>query len=229
MWRLNLPLRRRCRRARTPWPSRKPTGSWLAGLSAASAHGRTPVLWSCAIFGVRRPGGCAYCSSDAPLGALLTAPVAGRDLVQTVTTQLPSDYEFGPLAAPLPPDFDTWIEIERAEEARAPGPFVGPDVAEYYYVTYPMGGDGSAWPQLPSLLARQDAPGYLSVVLIPTVMTAHERAAVDHVNTLAQHLAAPQSGYDSSATRGQRQLTQPRAMCTSPGAVIRDSMASLPA
>ena len=117
-------------------------------------------------------------------------------LLDTVVGQFPPGYSFGPLSRHLPDGMDDWVEIERAEEVRSPGPFVPPGIADYYYLVHPFVGDGTAWPELPRVLIGLSRPGFLSIALIPTVMTAGERAAVDHVTTLARHLSEPQSGYD---------------------------------
>ena len=125
-----------------------------------------------------------------------TARSWASHMLDSVTRQLPAAYQFGPLAASVPEGIDTWVEIERAEETRRPGPFVPPEAASYYYLIHPLTGDGTAWPELPKLLTRAQSPGFLSLALVPTVMTDNERSAIDHINTLARHLAEPQPGYD---------------------------------
>jgi hypothetical protein len=115
-------------------------------------------------------------------------------LLETVTALFPPGYEFGALDGALPDDVTSWVEVCRAEEMRPTGPFVPPGLADYYYLVHPLAGDSSAWPDLPGVLARSGAPGFLSIALLPTVLTETERSSVDRVVTLAQHLSAPQQG-----------------------------------
>src|ERR1035438_5775831 len=125
---------------------------------------------------------------------------AGRELagkiLKGITSLFPGGYEFGPTQGYLPNVIPTWAEIERAEEIRAPSPFVPPNLASYYYLIYPLAGDGSGWPSLPRALADARDPGFLSVALLPTRMTDLEREAIDRVCTLAQFLSEPQQDYD---------------------------------
>ncbi|MGY1774079.1 ATP-binding protein, partial [Blastococcus sp. SYSU D00813] len=140
------------------------------------------------------------------LRVLVVARAAGRSMdsarqwathmLQAVADQFPPGYEFGPLTDALPTDITAWAEVQRVEEVRAPGPFVPPGLADYYYLVHPLAGDGSAWPTLPAVLSRASSPGFLSIALVPTVLTDLERQAVDHVVTLTRHLAEPQQGYD---------------------------------
>lgn len=117
-------------------------------------------------------------------------------MLQNAVALFPPGYEFGPLREPMPHDIMAWAEIERTEETRQPGQFVPPGTVGYYYLIHPLGGTGSGWPSLARALASIDEPGFLSVVLVPTSMTDLERQAVDHVCSLASHLAAPQQTYD---------------------------------
>jgi Helicase HerA, central domain len=140
------------------------------------------------------------------LRVLLIARAAGRSLasarawaarmLENVVAFFPEGTAFGPVQAPLPTGVGAWAEVERVEEVRPPGPFVPAETASYYYLVHPLGGSGAGWPGLPGALARASAPGFLSVVLMPTAMTGLEQAAVDHVCTLARYLSEPQQGYD---------------------------------
>jgi DNA helicase HerA-like ATPase len=126
---------------------------------------------------------------------LVSARASASQILSGMTGLFPSGYNFGPLTEPMPQDITAWAEIERAEEERVPGPFVPSDI-EYYYLIYPLGGGGTAWPRLPKLLADLQHPGFFSVALIPTRMTEMERQAIDHIGTVMQYLSEPQQGYD---------------------------------
>ncbi|MGX7681579.1 ATP-binding protein [Jatrophihabitans sp. DSM 45814] len=131
------------------------------------------------------------------LGSRLeTARSWAGQMVENAVALFPPGYEFSSVQSPLPAGIESWVEIERAEETRATGPFVPTDVASYYYLIHPLGGSGSGWPSLANALASIDQPGFLSIVLLPTAMTDLERRAVDHVCSIATHLAAPQQTYD---------------------------------
>jgi DNA helicase HerA-like ATPase len=127
---------------------------------------------------------------------LESARAWAAQLLDNLTALFPAGYEFGSLQQSLPLDISAWAEIERAEEVRTPGPFVPPTAASYYYLIHPLGGSGVAWPSLPHALAEIDAPGFLSVALIPTALSDLERQAVDHICGLAQHLSQPWQDYD---------------------------------
>lgn len=73
---------------------------------------------------------------------------------------------------------------------------MAPSVASYYYLLYPLGGDGTGWTDLPRALAANNQPGFLSIALLPTHLTDLEREAVDHVSTIASYLSEPQQEYD---------------------------------
>ena len=94
-----------------------------------------------------------------------------QQLLTTVASLFPAGYEFGDLQTALVGDFNAWVEIEREEEERPVGPFTNTSVVSYWYLLHPMVGDGSGWPALPGLLARSNAPGFLSVLVTPTVLT----------------------------------------------------------
>lgn len=131
------------------------------------------------------------------LGSTLASAHAwARQMLDTVIREFPSDFSFGELTGPISEDIRAWMEIERAEEIRSPGPFVPPALVSYYYLVHPFAGDALAWGQLPSFLVQAPGAGFLSIALIPTVVTENERSAVDHITTLARHLSEPQSGYD---------------------------------
>jgi DNA helicase HerA-like ATPase len=119
-------------------------------------------------------------------------------MLENVVALFPAGTTFGPPRAALEAGdwAGAWAEVGRVEEVRAPGPFVPPETAGFYYLVHPLGGTGAGWPGLPAALTRLAAPGFLSVVLIPTVLTDLERAAVDHVCTLARHLSEPRQDYD---------------------------------
>jgi DNA helicase HerA-like ATPase len=127
---------------------------------------------------------------------LESARTWAAQMLENVTALFPAGYEFGPVQTALPDMIEAWAEIERVEEARLPGPFVPPGVASYYYLVHPLGGSGAAWPGLPRVLADVARPGFLSIALVPTIMTDLERAAIDRICTLARHLSEPQPGYD---------------------------------
>ncbi len=117
-------------------------------------------------------------------------------MLRNVAGLFPAGYDFGPIQGHLPVDVQAWVEIERAEEVRSPGQFVPRDIASYYYLLHPLGGSGAGWPSLPRALAANDRPGFLSITLFPTTMTDSERAAIDHISSIARYLSEPQSGYD---------------------------------
>ncbi len=127
---------------------------------------------------------------------LASARTWAAQMLDSVTALFPAGYEFGPVQAAVPDMMEAWAEIERVEEVRSPGPFVPQGLASYYYLVHPLAGSGSAWPALPQVLTDVGRPGFLSIALVPTVMTDLERAAIDRICTLAQHLSEPQPGYD---------------------------------
>lgn len=123
------------------------------------------------------------------------ARASAAQILSGVTALFPGGYSFGPLSKPMPQDVTSWVEIERAEEERVPGPFVPPQIG-FYYLVYPLGGGGTAWPRLPKLLAELDYPGFFSVALIPTRMTDLERRAIDYVETTMRYYSEPQQNLD---------------------------------
>jgi hypothetical protein len=125
-----------------------------------------------------------------------TARAWAEEMLRNATTCFPAGSTFVPSAPPTCHYADGWAEIERAEEVREPASSVPPGVASYYYLLHPLGGSGRAWPTLASALATAERPGCLSIVVMPTVMTFTERAAVDHVCSAARTLSAPWLTYD---------------------------------
>jgi len=131
------------------------------------------------------------------LGNTLQSGRAWADhMLATATSAFPKEWSFGPLRALVSVEPTTWLEIERLQEVRSPGPFVPSNLAAYYYLVHPLAGDGSGWLRLSELLREASTPGFLSIAMMPTALTNVERQAVDRVCTLSQHLSESQQGYD---------------------------------
>ncbi len=132
------------------------------------------------------------------------SPEAAHDvaikLLHNIVSLLPVGYEVGSprstLDTHLDLDREGWVEVERLEEVRPTAPFVPADIATFYYLPHPMGGSGRGWPRLPAALAKTPRPGFISVTLLPTVLTDVERSAVDHVCSVARHVAEPRQDHD---------------------------------
>lgn len=125
-----------------------------------------------------------------------SASAWATQLVRGVASQFPSGYNFGPLEHPLPTinRFSTWSEIEQVEETREPLDIV--DFARYYYMVHPLAGDGSGWHQIFRALLDLPTAGQLSIVLMPTAMTAEERDSIDQICSATAYYGQPWTDYD---------------------------------
>lgn len=127
---------------------------------------------------------------------LFAARTAAQQIAEMAVSFFPPGFIFEAGTAAVDSEFDSWVEVERAEEVRQPAPWVSANMASYYYLPYPMSGDASGWSKLPHYLANLKSPGFLSVALLPTALTDFERDAVDHVHSMCAYLAAPRQEHD---------------------------------
>jgi hypothetical protein len=91
------------------------------------------------------------------------------------------------------PDVEA-VELRKQEEVLRPQLRTVP--TDYYYVAYPLPGDGSGWPQFGELLARTQARVTVSLLFSPTVLDSAERGAIDLVATQLEFHGRPRQDSD---------------------------------
>lgn len=87
------------------------------------------------------------------------------------------------------------IEVRREEQVSLPqASGVGTD---YYYVPFPIYGDGTGWPRLLATLSRLQEPVVVSLLCTPTILQPEERSALDHIMTGLRFFSEPRTEHDA--------------------------------
>lgn len=126
------------------------------------------------------------------------AATAATAAAASVASAVPSSFTWTavhPTAADPPPAAGSWIVEVRREESVAL-PQVARD-SDYFYMPYPISGDGSGWPRFLAALAAARDPVWVSLLFTPTVLDPDERTAVDHVLTGLRFHASPRVEHDA--------------------------------
>lgn len=126
------------------------------------------------------------------------AATAATAAAASVASAVPSSFTWAavhPTAADPPPGAGSWIvEVRREENIALPQ--VARD-SDYFYLPYPIAGDGSGWPRFIAALAGAPQPVWVSLLFTPTVLDPDERTAVDHVLTGLRFHSSPRVEHDA--------------------------------
>lgn len=77
------------------------------------------------------------------------------------------------------------VEVRKQEELLQPQLRNIP--ADFYYITYPVHGDGSGWPSFGQALSKLAEPLVVSLLFEPTKLVGAETGAIGHVMTALEH------------------------------------------
>jgi len=114
-----------------------------------------------------------------------------ESLLQAVQSAMPAGVEVRPVERLPAPFQGVWGEIVRREAVRYP--VVEQEILDYYYLLYPLAGDGRGWPLLSKYLAGLESPGSLSIMFQPTELSPTEGQAVDRILACTKFLSASRS------------------------------------